>query len=260
MKKVISIILSLVMNLGLLTVLPAYAQSSLINKVPKTIKIGGTTLTGTYNAKTKTLTYRANNQGRDYEPIYVTAALAQASTDTKVNRDFAAIDPEVGLVFNDMIRSGKIKKLNVYFRNKGEDFDRGNEYTFKTKNGKVTMEDSNMIEGDGYSYKYTYDTSGNIIKFETLGAGGYLTTINHSGDRITSMVDRFTDEDGTSEAKSVPEYDSQGNIIGCQEYYTSGEPMDGSLIAPRKFNSDGTLAEYQVSSEYPIATYTYMEI
>lgn len=117
-----------------------------------------------------------------------------------------------------------------------------------------------MIEGDGYSYKCSYDNNGNVTGYEIWGAGGYPVTINHSGDQLTSIFEHFTDDGVKDDAKSIPVYDSQGNIVGFKDYDTSGELMEDISIAPRKINTDGTLAEYQVSSEYPVATYTYMEI
>lgn len=66
------------------------------------------------------------------------------------------------------------------------------------------MEDSNMIEGDGYSYKCSYDNNGNVTGYEIWGAGRYPVTINHSGDQLTSIVEHFTDDGVKDDAKSIP--------------------------------------------------------
>lgn len=259
MKKTLTILLSLVFCFSLLTALPVCAQTQLINKVPKTIRSGSTTATAKYNSKTKTLTYQCDNQGQDISDTDILAALLSCSTDTKLNRDYGKydlyVDSAIGLAFNDMIRSGKIKKLNLYYRLKGENFNRGYEWSFKTQNGKITTIDRIMIEGDGYTYKLSYDKAGNMKSFENIG---YETTIiNYSNNRITSIIDKFDGE----EAKSIPQYNKKGQLIGKDDYYTSGELMESTIFSSKeKYNQDGTLAQYQYDAESPIVAYTYMTL
>lgn len=269
MKKTLTILLSLIFCLSLLTVLPACAQSQLNNKVPKTMKIGSITFNGNYNSKSKTLTYKTKNVNinKSYADIsnlaeYLNQGLITSSTDTQLNRDYAILsnypDP-TGVIVNDMIRSGKIKKIKISIKLKNSDFEGGIEYSFTTKNGQVTKMNWSLSEGDSYTYRFSYDNNGNITKIEQ----GYLgmsesfqtTTVNYVNGKIDSLVDSYDGSEENVKAK----YDEKGQIL----------PGRIPTVWSKTYNSDGTLKSCQqtiypndpsLTRKDPTATFTYMTI
>jgi len=252
------VFLSLLFAVSLLTALPACAQGSLMNQVPKAIQIGNHTLTGTYNAKTKTLSYTYETrtvkdvlvEGQDK---LVDLALLACSTDTKINRDFATysmnfsndLNPE-GLAFNDMIRSGKIKKITIHWKDGYSPYDQGFTYQFTRKNGRITRIEERIEEAEGYDYSYMYDKAGNVqnIKCSTYNTA----TIKAANNKISSI--RVKDLIEGSTQTYTPKYD------------TSGNPVISSNLRIQ-WNPDGTIAQCQLPGEdasIGTAIYTYMTI
>lgn len=252
MKKIISVLLSLILCLGCIIAVPASAASQLDNRVPKTIKIGNGTLTGTYNSKNKTLTYKGkpgNSDVPDY--IFLIYALKECSTDTQINRDFTQLilenDAEFfQLAFNDMIRTGKIKTIKI----------NGMEFVFKTKNNHVTSMSYNMDEAGGDDYRFTYDKNGNIKRItETIAEDEYI--INHSNNRLGSISIQYGDG---SSSKITPQFNDNGIIVGNN--VADKTNLDGD------YNEDGTLQWCSKQVVYdtgkvlqsPKVYFTYMKI
>lgn len=272
MKKarILTVLLSVVFCLSILTALPACAQNSYNNKVPKTMKMGTLTFTGNYNAKSKTLTYKVKNVPVDENGIYGAQNMAEylnqgliaSSSDTRSNQDYAILsnypDP-TGVIVNDMIRSGKIKKLKISMIFKNDDFEGKVEYSFSTKNGRVTKMNWSISEGSSYTYRFTYDSQGNLLKinqsYYEMPEVLQTTTVNYDDGRIESLVDS---------------YDGSNTIIKAS-YDKAGQILPGRIPAiwNKTYNADGTLKSCQQTiypedaentRKDPVATFTYMTI
>lgn len=195
MKKVLSVLLSLIFMLGILA-LPAEAastntESTLYNNVPKTIKINGTTFNGTYNSKSKKITYKANKSyHEDFEDLENTFSyvMAYETSVTGVNADFQSTWDEttkfLSIVFNDMIRTGKIKTIK-FDCGKRNGYSQGFSWNFQTKNNLVTRLTFGVEEGGGEAWDYSYDQKGNLKKIANSYGDSYK--INQKDNQITTI-------------------------------------------------------------------------
>lgn len=261
-KKVTAACLSIILCLSLLTILPACGKKELINKVPKTITVRNSTINGTYNPQTKTLTYQIGS-GVDDPLEYICQALVLASTDTKINRDYADCEPVWGIIVNDAIRSGKIEKLKIIF-------DQDDIETFDFTRNKDHITRLFCKEFDAAIINYVYSKNGNIAQIKENGT---TTTINVSNNQISSMTDRFYLDNGELlEAKTIVSYNKNGKVSSVKHFNSLNELMDSGPITLTnfkncKYNSDGTISQfenvYTDADNIPIrnlVTYTYMTI
>lgn len=261
MKKILPFLLSLLICLSYITILPVFAQSESKNTVPKTITISKRTLTASYNTQTKVLTYTGKNYSQGHyggpyeeEPALV-AALITCSTDTKINREFAALAETLptlfgstyvffsGIAVNDAIRSGKIKQIKIRYRPKEYDYDLGSDFNISCKNGRVSKIVHNIIDSGGDELIYSYDKNGNITSISDY------YKIQHNEDQISTVI--MQDPYDHSIQTITPQYDTKGNLQIQSGFQKS-------------FHSNGTLASLTNNgkNDYPefTATFTYMTI
>lgn len=267
MKKTVSILLSLVFVLSMLLAVPAGAATKLNNSIPKTIKMGNITYTGSYNSKNKTLTYKSNTNDED-SPVavyeFLILAMTINTTDTKINQDFCdLVDDEIDLLslaFNDMVRTGKIKKIII---NSGKNLygnKIGFEFQFKTKNNHVTSMDFVVYEAGGESFSYSYDSNGNIKKItDTISEDTWQ--IYTSNGQISSISRSAYYNSRNHQFNYVPEYNDKG-------YIKSNNTMSGAIYLDGNCNKDGNLEWASKEVKYdngktvasPKVTFTYMKI
>lgn len=267
MKKTVSILLSLVFMLSMLLAVPAGAATKLNNYIPKTIKMGNITYTGSYNSKNKTLTYNANKSDTSSAvPVYefLIDAMTQNTTDTSINQDFCdLVDDEldiISLAFNDMVRTGKIKKIIINRGKKHYNY----EFLFKTKNNHVTNITFNYSEGDGAGdgegYTYSYDSKGNVKEIILdVACEAFIVT---NGNNMISSVSKYGDIYGSAqlEYKITPNYNEKGYVIGNNttvETYWDGDLDDNGNL---KWSSKQFVDDNGKTITSPKVTFTYMKI
>lgn len=303
MKKVLSVLLSLIFMLGILAI-PATAQGNYSNKVPKTVtwyyeKVGietrigylekNTQFTANYNTSKKELIYNIsfdNNGINDLlEAIYI--GLASASTDTKINQDYArcaymdSMNPEdndpyndsydylkrqmidTGVVINDSIRTGKIQKLIIKMGDDTNDPINHCTMTFATKGNHVTeMAISGFYNG---TFKYSYDSNGNITQIESTYGKIYTITIQHKENQVTLIQGEnpyavFSKDEIVS---YIPKYDNSGNLTYIK-YKEEKIPSVKQKLHNHyykyqlSYNQDKTISTFDDTQSY--YTYTYFSI
>lgn len=309
MKKVLSVLLSLIFMLGILAV-PTTAQGNYSNKVPKTViwyieKVGietriaylekETQLTASYNASKKELTYNANrdNAGDNLTSEALFIGMASASTDTKLNQDYARCgytaamnssndfsDKEyalgtyslrdkiiiTGVVINDSIRTGKIQKLIINFgtyRIIMTFTTKGNHVTEMTYTDEIPDETASV---SNWKFEYSYDSNGNIIKIEqNYYPYKYEITVQHRNNQITLIDNEYLElsyGDLDESESHIPQYDNSGNLV-----YIKYKEEDNSIkqklhnhyyLYQLSYNQDKTISTFDYFSCYH--TYTYFSI
>lgn len=198
MKRILSTLLSLIFMLGVIA-LPAgaasaNAESTLCNNVPKTIQVNGATFNGTYNSKSKKLTYKVNQSY--YEDftfgLYNVFAyiMDYQSSVTGINGEFQSTPDEttrfLSIVFNDMIRTGKIKTIKFDY-GKWNGYPQGCSFDFTFKNNHVTSMAFNVEEGGSEVWNYSYDQKGNLKKITYLLDETSYHKINQKNNQITTI-------------------------------------------------------------------------
>lgn len=269
MKKFLSILLSLLFVCSMVVVVPAGAESKLYNNVPKTIKVNGTTFTGTYNAKSKQLTYKSNKKYyEDFEiGMYDVFAYAMKyqSSDTDININFGVL-PEcnntlilLSVAFNDMVRTGKIRKIKFDY-GKLNGYAQGWEFVFKSKNNHTTQMSFNVEEAGGETWNYSYDKQGNIKKISEVISGDYIK-VNQKDGKISSIV--YYSNDQAVMIWTPTSYDQYGNI---GNYQYQGDDADYTWSS--EIDSNNNLSSISETITYsngkvqstPKVEFTYMKI
>lgn len=268
MKKFLSILLSLLFVCSMVFVVPAGAESKLYNDVPNTIKVNGTTFTGTYNAKSKQLTYKSNKKYyEDFEiGLYNIFAYAMQyqSSDNIINQNM--LFPEynntlvlLSIAFNDMVRTGKIRKIKFDY-GKLDGYAQGWELVFKSKNNHTTQMSFNVEEAGGETWNYSYDKQGNIKKISEVISGDYIK-VNQKDGKISSIV--YYSNDQATLILTPTAYDQSGYI---STYNAHGDDTDYKWSS--ETDSDNNLSSISETITYsngkvqstPKVEFTYMKI
>lgn len=272
MKKLVSFLLSLILVLGLVAIpagaVSTNAESTLYNDVPKTIQVNGATFNGTYNSKSKKLTYKVNKSNyEDFDPLGLYNIFAwimrYQSSVIGINSDFTTIPEEYiqffSIAFNDMIRTGKIKTIKFDFGT-WHGNPQGYSFVFQTKNNHVTRMDFNVEEGGGEPYFYSYDQKGNLRKITYgLDETSYYK-INQKDDRITTIV--YYENNRVKEI-ITPEYNADG-VLESTNFAGNYSMLDFNGVTDNNKNiisaSETVTYDNGVSKSTPTVKFTYMKI
>ncbi len=269
MKKVLLLVLSLLFVCSMVFVVPAGAESKLYNDVPKTIKVNGTTFTGTYNAKSKQLTYKSDKKYYEDFDIGMYNVFAYAmkyqSSDTDINWNFGTFHEYndtltlLSVAFNDMVRTGKIRKIKFDY-GKLDGYAQGWELIFKSKNNHTTQMSFNVEEDGGETWNYSYDKQGNIKKISEEISGDYIK-VNQKEGKISSII--YYSNDQAVLILTPTAYDQYGDI---STYNAQGDDTDYKWSS--ETDSNNNLSSISETITYnngkvqstPKVEFTYMKI
>jgi len=261
MKKLISLLLTLTLTLGMLSSVMVSSSAASTKRIPKK-ESSTTTASGSSQTSSGTSTYSYDSSSKT---LTVTSFYGNwdrpLTFSTKVDYQNNALITErfggdLPIAMSELVCSGAIKKITL------KDDALTRKFTFTTSNGLVTemkvTQNSQSYGNSTNNYSFTY-SSKKLTKI-TIGQTSY--SISYSNGKIDAGIQYSTNSDG----RIVKAYGSDGSPFYTCSYTAKGRikkitPDDSyNATLTYKYNDNGTLKSYQVSfpgGQQPTYTYNF---
>ncbi len=268
MKKIISVLLTLVMTLGILSA-AAVSTYAAGNYVPSTVSLSETGGKFSSSYSNRTLTYNANGSPIDNGIAYAFISLSDAGTQ---NRNIMLTDfsDEIKYCMSNVCRSGKVKKIIVH--NYVDHYNSSTDtINITASNGLVTKitfskvryykggKDSQQVSTG--TYTYTYNDAGNLTKIN-WHAGSEAEKTEFSYDSAGRLAQSVWTCGVGKEVVTNYTLDNLGRVTnygGIQISYNALGRCTRIGTVTFAYNSNGTL---KTSTDHTVenkaaATYSY---
>ncbi len=172
MKRIISVLLTLVMAFGLFSAMTVTGSAAINNTVPKRVSMSetGGAFSGSYS--NGTLTYNANGTPIDHGIAYAFLTLSDAGVQ---NRNIAATlnNDEIKYAMSAACRSGKVRKIVIHnyvdhYNNSTDTFDitadEGKVIRIIHSNKRYYKGGMDSQQTTTGTFTYTYNDKGNLVK------------------------------------------------------------------------------------------------